>query len=318
MQRLVQNLYLNNLKKRLAEAKLEIKAIVMDLDGTIRGGRKPKYSDVDVVRLLQKISKTGKYPIIITASGASALRTFSLVTDLYALARIITPMYVGIGDGAALYKFAVNGRNQIYSHELSLDEEKSIIQVWQESYGSSGVKESDLQPKGIKKFNQLLRTDWIGYIPPEFILLGKQFGGQCFAEPIKVSVVFPAWDESRQRALVSNFQHALDKRFGGNTYVVTRGDDTFLHVTLSFKIDSKLFAMQTIIKELQLHRKNVVVFGDMPLDNDKGLLIDSRLPYTFTNHEYRKHNFNKPPYILPDSALSPVGSVYKAIDYLLS
>jgi len=72
------------------------------------------------------------------------------------------------------------------------------------------------------------------------------------------------------------------------------------------------------MKKLGLTPKQVVAFGDLPLDNDRGLLVESKLPYTFTNKDYGKKDNKTPPFILPGSSVSPVRSVYQAIDYLLS
>ena len=318
MKRSVQKQYLNNSKNILSEAKLKLKAIVMDQDGTVKGGRNPKYSEADVVRLVQKIAKAGIYPVIITASGASALKSLSSMNNFYTQKQYSTSTYISIGNGSALYRYNTGGRIKIYNRELTLDEEIAIIRIWENVYGTLGVKVKDLQQKGIETLKRFIMTDWTGYIPPKYVELFKQYGGRCFTEPVKVTVVFPVWEEERQRELVKQMQMKLDNQLGKNKYVAMRGDDTFLHINHSFNVDPKLFALRTVMKELSLHAKNIVALGDLPLDNDRGLLVESRLPYTFTNHEFGKHNLNKPPYILPDSAVSPVGSVYEAIDYLLS
>ncbi len=302
----------------LKKAKSTVLAIVMDQDGTVKGGDDPVYKKANVAELLQKIAQAGKYPIIITASGAFALKSFLQLNDFYTQEQNSTPTFIGIGNGTALYRFDTNGRKEIYNHGLTLDEEKAILKVWQKIYKTLGIKKSDLQPKGIETFKKFMITDWAGYIPAEYIKLFKQYGGRCFTEPIKTTVVFPAWEAERQRELVKRMQGMLDKELGKNKYIAKRGDETFLHITHSFDIDPKLYALQTIMKELNLKDKNIAAFGDLPLDNDKGLLIESRLPYTFTNQEFGKHNLSKPPYILPGSSQSSVGAVYKAIDYLLS
>ena len=69
--------------------------------------------------------------------------------------------------------------------------------------------------------------------------------------------------------------------------------------------------------ELGLRDNQVLTFGDMPFGNDKGLLIDSNLPYTFTNKYFDKESIEIPPFFLPGSQSNPVKSVYKAVDYLL-
>lgn len=301
----------------LKRAKPTIKALVMDQDGTVKGGDDIKYKKANVSQLLQKIATAGKYPIIITASGASALKSFFPMKDFYSQRRIFIPTFIGIGNGAALYKFNTTGRSEIYNYGLTLNEVKAIIEVWKNLYETLDIRETDFQAKGIETFKKFMQTDWTGYIPEEYLSVSNQYDGQCFAEKIKVTVVFPNWQEKKQRTLVGKFQAELDNTFGRKKYLASRGDDTFLHITNTFKIDPKLYALQKIMSELNLKKENVAVFGDMPLDNDKGILIESRLPYTFTNQYFNNKNKNSPPFLLPGSVLSSVGSVYQAIDYLL-
>ena len=302
----------------LEKAKVTVLALVMDQDGTVKGGDDPKYKKANVAELLQKIARKNKYPVIITASGASALKSFSPLLDFYSQEKVKIPTYISIGNGTALYRFDKKGRKEIYNHGLTLIEEKKIIKVWQKLYRSLEIRETDLQPKGIETFKKFAVTDWSGYIPKKNIELFKQHDGRCFTEPIKVTVVFPVWEAERQRELVKQIQTALDEQLGKNKYVTKRGDDIFLHITHSFDIDPKLFALRTIMKELSLKDENVAAFGDLPLDNDRGLLIESKLPYTFTNQKFTGFNPNKPPYLLSGYQQSPVGSVYKSIEYLLS
>lgn len=315
---LIRKQYENLGKEKLQKARKNLKAIVMDQDGTVKGGEDPLYQKANVAELLKKIARAGKHPAIITASGASALKSVASLVDFYAEEKIPTSTYIGIGNGTALYRFEPSGRTEIYNHGLTIDEEKSIIKVWQEVYKTLGIKESELQPKGIETFRKFMETDWTGYIPPEYIELFRQYGGQCFTEPIKVTVALPVWEAEKQRELVKQLQLSLNSGLGRNKFIALRGDDIYLHITHSFDIDPKLFALQTIMRELGIQGKNIVAFGDLPLDNDRGLLVESKLPFTFTNHEFGKQNANRPPYILPESSVSSVGSVYKAIDYLLS
>ena len=301
----------------LGEAKKTVLAIVMDQDGTVKGGDDPKYKKVDVAELLKKIARKNKYPAIITASGASALRSLSSMNNFYRQEKVSTPTFIGIGNGTALFRFDTIGRCEIYNHSLTLDEVKAIVTVWKKVYEASGIKEADLQPKGIKTFKKFMTTDWTGYVPQEYVDVFKLYNGRCFTEPIKVTVVFPSLEAEKQRPLVKKMQAALDGKFGKGKYLASRGDETFLHITHTFDVDPKLFALHTIMKDLKLTQEQVAIFGNMPLDNDRGLLIESRLPYTFTNSYFEKKDFRKPPFILPGSSESPVGSVYQTIDYLL-
>ena len=129
--------------------------------------------------------------LIITASGASALKSFSSMNDFYSQEQVTIPTFIGIGNGTALYKFDKKGKSEIYNHGLSLEEVKVIIRVWENVYKTLGIKETDLQPKGIETFKKFAQTDWTGYVPKEYVDIFKQYEGRCFTEQIKVTVVFP-------------------------------------------------------------------------------------------------------------------------------
>lgn len=308
----------NYCQKILEKAKLTVKAFAMDQDGTLKGGNDEKYKKADVAELLKKIARKGKYPIIITASGASALRSFSSLTEFYKRENVQIPISISIGNGAALYRFDKNGITEIYNNKLSLEEVKAIIEIWKQVYSSLNIKETELQQKGIETFKNFANIDWGEYLPEECVNAFKQYNGRCFTEEIKVTFVFPAWEESRQRELVKKLQERLDSTLGSGKYSASRGDDTFLHVTRSFEIDTKLFALQEIIKHLKIKEDEIAAFGDLPFDNDKGLLIESNLKFSFTNSYFEKTNLENPPFILPHSSESAVGSVHKAIEYLLA
>lgn len=304
-------------QKMLGQAKANITALVMDQDGTVKGGDDPQYKKANVSELLQRIAQSGKQPVILTASGASALQSFTPMTDFYSEKQVSVPTFIGIGNGAALYRFDRTGQQKIYNHGLTLEEIKQIIGVWEKTYKQLNIQNSELQPKGLETFKAFAERDWTGYIPTDYIQLFQAYSGRCFTEPIKVTVVFPSWDEARQRELVAAMQNNLDNHLGDNKFVAKRGDDTFLHITRAFEVDPKLFALREIIRQSNLDKTTIAAFGDMPLDNDKGLLIDSSLPFTFTNIWMPGKSLTKPPYILPGFSESQVGCVYRAIDFLL-
>ncbi len=305
-------------QKILEQARSSVKALVMDRDGTVKGGDDPQYQKANVAELLERIARGGKYPAIITGSGASALKSFVPLESFYETEKIPTPTFIGIGNGTALYRFDVIGRTELYNHGLTLDEVEAIVAVWEETYQKLGITDSQLQPKGIATFKNFMQKDWAGFIPIDYIEVFKHYHGRCFTEQIKVTVVFPAWEAEKQRELVKKMQTELDRRLGKSKYLASRGDETFLHITHTFNVDPKLFALQTIMKDLRLTPEQVVAIGDLPLDNDKGLLVESRLPYTFTNRYFEKTDLDEPPFILPGSSKSPVGSVYQAIEFLLA
>ena len=55
-----------------------------------------------------------------------------------------------------MYKFDTAGKTEIYNHGLTLDEIKAIIGVWEKTYQALGIKESELQPRGIKTFKEFI------------------------------------------------------------------------------------------------------------------------------------------------------------------
>ena len=128
------------IKSLLKIAKETVLAIVMDQDGTVKGGDDPKYKKADVAELLKKIARAGKYPVIITASGVSALKSFSPLFDFYTQEKVSIPTFIGIGNGTALYRFDKKGRSEIYNHSLTLKEEKAILKVWQKIYKDLEIK----------------------------------------------------------------------------------------------------------------------------------------------------------------------------------
>lgn len=301
----------------LEKAQKTVEAIVMDQDGTVKGGDDPAYKKADVAELLKKIAKANHYPIVITASGASALKSFSSLIEFYKQEKKVKPAYVSIGNGTALYRFDKRGKSEIYNLGLSLDEVRKIVEVWKKVYGDLNIKETDLKVKGLETFRKFMTTDWTGYIPEKYLAVFRQYDGRCFTEEIKVTVVFPDWDDEKQRSLVKKLQNELDKTLGKKKYLAVRGDDTFMHIIHTFKIDPKLYTLKKIMAKLKLKKTNVAVFGDMPFDNDRGMMVDSKLPYTFTNKPYKELKVDKPPYLLPGSSESAVGSVYNAINSLI-
>lgn len=301
----------------LEKAKQIVRVFVMDQDGTVKGGNEQEYKKSNVSELLQKIVRKGKYPSIITASGVSALKSFSSLEKFYSQENIDIPIFIAIGNGAALYRFDKNGRTEIYNNELTLEEVTAIIRVWEQVCVSLNIKESNLKAKGLETFRGFIIADWGESIPKEYLEVSKQYNGRCFVEKIKATVVFPDWDDEKQRKLVKQLQESLNRSLGKNKYSAIRGDDTFLHITHAFDVDSKVFAFRTIMGQLKMSEENIAVFGDMPLDNDRGLLIDSGLFFSFTNSVLDKIDIKKPPFILPGSSISSVGSVHRAIDYLL-
>ena len=112
----------NYCKKVLNKARSLVKAFVFDFDGTIKSSREP---DLSPIKLIEKIISHNKSVGIVTASGAFALE--SLAGQLLELAPV-SPIYLGIANGTALYRLDSNGKYELYRQPLDLDEVKGILQ----------------------------------------------------------------------------------------------------------------------------------------------------------------------------------------------
>jgi len=300
---------LNNIKSK-------IKAFVFDFDGTIKSSKEPECLPLE---LIKKIIINNKSVGIVTASGVSALSGLAeQIIKLCIENDFTVPVYLGIANGMALYKLSNKGKEELYNYSISFDDTKKIIEVWKKVFNNIGLKDIDLMENGINTFKEFLVKDWGKYIPSEFLSLSKEYGGKCFVEKLKSTLVMPKNDVVLQDKFIALIQEELDNCFGKEKFIIDMGDDVFAHVTKRPNMAPKLFALKRIIKELDLKNDQIVTFGDMPFGNDRGLLIDSGLPYTFTNKSVGEKESNTPPFVLPGSELSPVANVYKAVDSLLN
>lgn len=305
-------IYYRNVLKR---AKSSVKAYIFDYDGTIKSSSEPESLPLD---LIKKIVLKNKFVGIITASGASALNGLAKqIIKLNFKNHFLNQIYLGVANGVALYKLDGFKKHELYSYPLTMNEANYILKAWQKAVRKNKLKDTDLTEKGLITFKEFLKKDWNGYISNERIKLSVKFSGKIFIEELKISLVMPKNQKFSQKRFIGIIQDEIDNLLGSGKFIVERGDTVFAHITHKPNMSPKLFALKKIMAELKLKNEEVAVFGDMPFDNDKGLLIDSHLPYTFTNRYFYKENIDLPPFILPKSELSPVGSVYKAVDYLL-
>lgn len=288
----------------LKKAKKTVKAFVFDFDGTLKSSAEP---DCNPLELIEKIVSSNKSVGIVTASGVSALM---------GLGKQLKKAYLGIANGMALYKIDDKGIMEIYKYPIeNIDE---IISVWQNVMDQNSIKETDLVEKGLNTFREFLVKDWGEYIPQGLLEISKVYNGKCFVEKMKVTFVMPKKETFSQEKFVSLIQMELNKSLGTGKYIIDMGDTTFAHVTVYPGMAPKLFALKRIQKELGLKDDEMTTFGDMPYGNDKGLLIDCGLSYTFTNKYNEKENIKTPPFLLPGSELTPVANVYEAVENLLS
>ncbi|MCX6727030.1 MAG: HAD hydrolase family protein, partial [Candidatus Shapirobacteria bacterium] len=262
---------IDNCLEVLEKAKNTVKAFVFDFDGTLKSSAEPECNPIE---LIEKILAAGKNVGIVTASGASALM---------GLGKQMKNGYLGIANGTALYKIDDRGLTEIYKYPVKTEDISVILDAWKKVIKENDIKETDLVEKGLNTFREFFVKDWGEYIPKNMIDMAKEYNGRCFVENMKITLVMPKKEVFSQEKFVALMQMELDKSFGTGKYIIDMGDTTFAHVTIFPGMVPKLSALKRIQKELGLRDDEITTFGDMPNGNDKGLLIDSKLPYTFTN-----------------------------------
>jgi len=300
----------------LKKIKPLVKAFVFDFDGTIKSSAEPDCVPLD---LIKKIIEKDKRVGIVTASGVSALSGLAeQIVKLINENNFVDFVYLGIANGMALYKLGKNGKQELYNYSIDLDESRKILEAWKNVFEQIGVKGEDLMEKGLNTFREFINKDWGEFIPSEYLDLSRECNGKCFIEKLKVTFVMPKNEVFEQEKFIGLMQEELNKVLGEGNFIIDMGDNVFAHVTKRPGMAPKLFALNKIREELNLTDEEVVTFGDMPFGNDKGLLIDSGLSYTFTNKFIDEKVINSPPFVLSGSKLTPVANVYKAVEFLLN
>lgn len=268
--------------QKLNEIKNKVKLYVFDYDGTIYDIKDKKFGHKKAFSLIKKVLLKNNFCLILTARCASFnnlhIKNFE---EVYKYNQNIKPVFIGGGNGSVLYKYSSDGLSKIYDNGLSFVETKTIMQLGIKIYHDLGIKIKDLNKLGIKIHRTFLKKNWQKLIPHIFMKENKLYKGICFSEEAKVAFVLPN-DIKIHKKIVDLFKKITEQNLG-NKYSVVKGDDVFLQISHSFKIDPKLNALKTVIKKLKLNNEQVAVFGNMPNGNDKGILIDSKLPHVFTN-----------------------------------
>jgi hydroxymethylpyrimidine pyrophosphatase-like HAD family hydrolase len=303
--------HINLAKLKLKEAKPTVKLFGLDYDGTLSDGENFKLPQV--FGLAEKILNKNKSIAFITARAATAIKI--LVPPLKELIdgkNISFPNYIAGGNGTTLYKVAKDGLKEIYNHGLNLAEIKKAVDAWKKIYEKNSIMDNMLTLKGLETFRKFLQDDWEGYIPSDIIDICRPYDGKIFTEEAKVTFVLPQ-DKNLHKKLIAEVNSELSDGLNA-----VAGDETYVHITKKLHEDSKKVAIKKILELSNLNAKEVATFGDMPLDNDAGLLS---LPFSFTNSQEfikRKEKLEEPPYFLSYEGLSPVANIYKAIEYLIT
>lgn len=301
---------INFTKLKLKQAKPLVKLFGLDYDGTLSDGADFKLPRV--FELAEKILNKNKSIAFITARAATAVKILvPPLQELIIKKNISFPNFIAGGNGTILYEVTKDGLQKIYNHGLNLDEIKIAVEAWKKIYEKNGISDEILTVKGLEIFKEFLLDSWDGYIPLEIIDICRPYNGKIFTEEAKVTFVLPQ-DKSTHKQLIAE----VNKELGNELHAVA-GDEIYVHITKKLHEDSKKVAIKTILELLNLSANEVATFGDMPLDNDAGLLS---FPYSFTNSEkfIKENNFDAPPYILFKKNLSPIACVYGAIEYLIT
>ncbi len=302
---------LNLTEEKLKEAKLSVRLFGLDYDGTISDG--VDYKQPQVFSLVKKILTKNKSVVFVTARAATALKI--LVPHFQRLlSKVNNPVFgfIAGGNGISLYQVKKDGLIQIYNHGFKLSQILYVVEAGKKVYEKLRIGNVDLAEKGLKTFRKFLQEDWEGCISSEIVDICRPYKGEFFTEESKVTFVLPK-DKSLHGKIIAELNNEL-----GKEYCAVAGDDTYIHITKRLVEDSKIVAIKTILEFLSLGPNQVATFGDMPIDNDLGLLS---FPYSFTNSEEFvniKRDPYQPPFILLYPGLTPIVRVYKAIDYLVS
>ncbi len=303
-----------DISKFIKEIKNKVKLYVFDYDGTIFDIKDKNFDHKKAFLLIKKVLLKNNSCLILSARCSSFIDLhIENFKKIYKNNQNIKPMFIGGGNGSILYKYSNKGFIKIYDNGLTFEEAKKIMKLGKKIYEDFEISIIDLNGLGIKIHKSFLKKSWLKLISNNFIKENKLYKGICFSEEAKVAFVLPNNIKSHKR-IINLLRNKISQNLN-NKYSVVKGDDVFLQISRSSKIDSKLYALKIIMKNLNLKNEQVAVFGNMPEDNDKGILIESKLPYTFTNQKSIKKN---PPYLISFKNQSPVHTIHTIINLCLS
>lgn len=268
------------LPRLLKMIKNNIKLYVFDYDGTIFDAKNKKFGHKRAFLLIKQVLLKNKSCLILTARCASFIDLhLKNLEKVYKKNKGIKPIFIGGGNGNILYEYSDKCFIKKFDNGLSFEEVKTIMKSGIKIYKDFGLQTKDLNKFGMKIHKSFLKKNWSKLIPGNFSKYNKIYKGICFSEEAKVAFVLPDNLESHNR-IITLFKNKINQNFE-NKYSVIKGDNIFLQINHSYKTDPKLYALKIIIKKLNLNDNQLVVFGNMPEGNDRGILIDSHLPFTF-------------------------------------
>ncbi|MCA9371631.1 HAD hydrolase family protein [Candidatus Woesebacteria bacterium] len=311
----------------LNRAKKDLKLFALDYDGTLVASGSDLYTIDSAKSCMQEIINHFASLVIISARAATGYQILVPV-----LQKLLQPVdrsphvYFAGGNGTMMYRIFPKKTERIYCHNIPLEIVQQIIQEVNRIYKEEHIEANKLNSNGLRMFLQMKAQSWDKIINPQVLSASRPYPW-CFAEDVKISIVLPQTIKQHSALLdklvqiIKNLEQTHDIHLQ-----ISRGDETFAHITRSFEgKDPKLAALEHVMAELVLNDNQVVVIGDMPDGNDKGILVDSDFPYTFTNsqkHQIPQGVFLSKPYPLldrySDQQLHPIETVYRAIHFLLT
>lgn len=301
-------------RKKLEEIKSQLMLIAADYDETLRSRVYPDFTDILAIDLIKKILR--RCPLIITsARSATAIKLFLPIFEK----PIKSPyhrFFLGGGNGRMLYELTNGHLKQMYDHGLTVEDAKSILELYDDVILKHlNIKTDEFLPKGLETYRSIISQNWDAIIPVAIFEQCLKYEGRIFTEKAKVGLV-RALDNRRNRALIYHLSASLDRKYS-NKFQLIEGDID-IHIVKKLPEDGKVTAVKTVIDLLQIKSEQIATFGDSPEGNDQEFLTS--FPFSFTNavdYCQKKADFTKTPFLLPKAYHSPIGCVYKAIDFLL-
>jgi len=286
-----------------------VRFLATDLDGTVMDRLNPTFNLLSVIQLGYEATRNGVNFAIISA------RNTTIELDLRELAlqfcrekNTSFSLWRSGGNGMNLCKVTSNPEEvkvqSIYSNALTADDAQKALEAYIDLHIDNPDGKSQLFVQSFLK-----RNIPVDLVPKSFLELSKPYNGLVFAEAVKISFVLPTAFEDQERCI-----GLLRETLEPHGLVVNWARMPFADISKRSDIDGKLFAVQTLMKLLQLDASHVGTFGDAPNDSDKGLVS---LPFGFTNYQgVEKGDIHSPPFIL-DVKDSPIGAVHNAIRFLI-
>lgn len=303
---------MQNWQKYIDRAKKHMKLLAVDYDGTLFDGSHSSLNHQAAAALLLQPLHKGIHVVIISARDASFRK--DVIPLLQPFVRKGVRCYFGGANGTYLRRIRNDSQKKIYNFQMNDEEIKNILHVYDKCIKMLALRPEDYSTNGINSFTKFLTniSQWSGFIPKKLLKLSLRYRGAMFIERSKISCVFP-----KRLGVQKSFLRILTQELGEKYNI--KGDKTFTHIskkifTKGKTIDNKLFAMQTVMKELFLSKKEVISLGDAPNGNDAAMLKYPEI--SFTNDSTYSRSGDKPPFFISGNE-RPVEKIHRIIKLLV-